>query len=87
MRIINGRPRVCAPAPKINGPSADRRNQLYGRYEARFRADATDGYKLAWFLWPKSDVWPRDGEIELPRRRSCRKHRRLHAPPERNVRW
>jgi hypothetical protein len=45
MRTINGRPRVCAPERKINGPSADR-NQLYGRYEARFRADASDGYKL-----------------------------------------
>jgi Glycosyl hydrolases family 16 len=65
MRTINGRPRVCAPEPKINGPSADR-NQHYGRYEARFRADATDGYKLAWLLWPKSGVWPRDGEIDFP---------------------
>jgi beta-glucanase (GH16 family) len=56
---------VCAPEPKINGPSADR-NQLYGRYEVRFRADATDGYKLAWLLWPKSGVWPRDAEIDFP---------------------
>jgi len=65
MRTINGVPQVCAPEPKINGATADR-NQLYGRYEARFRADATDGYKLAWLLWPKSGVWPRDGEIDFP---------------------
>jgi beta-glucanase (GH16 family) len=65
MRTVNGVPQVCAPEPKINGSTADR-NQLYGRYEARFRADATDGYKLAWLLWPKSGVWPRDGEIDFP---------------------
>jgi hypothetical protein len=65
MRTINGVPQVSAPEPKINGSTADR-NQLYGRYEARFRADATDGYKLAWLLWPKSGVWPRDGEIDFP---------------------
>jgi hypothetical protein len=65
MRTVNGVPQVSAPEPKINGSTADR-NQLYGRYEARFRADATDGYKLAWLLWPKSGVWPRDGEIDFP---------------------
>jgi beta-glucanase (GH16 family) len=65
MHTINGVPQVAAPEPKINGSTADR-NQLYGRYEARFRADAVDGYKLAWLLWPKSGVWPRDGEIDFP---------------------
>jgi beta-glucanase (GH16 family) len=30
------------------------------------RADAVDGYKVAWLLWPKSGVWPRDGEIDFP---------------------
>ena len=25
-----------------------------------------DGYKVAWLLWPKSGVWPRDGEIDFP---------------------
>ena len=51
--------------PKITGPSADR-NQFYGWYEVRFRTGATDGYKLAWLLWPKSSVWPREGEIDFP---------------------
>lgn len=41
-------------------------NQLYGRYAIRFRADAIVGYKGAWLLWPKSEVWPRDGEINFP---------------------
>jgi hypothetical protein len=58
------RPQVCALQPKINGTTD--RNQLYGRYEYRIRADAVDGYKVAWLLWPKSEVWPRDGEIDFP---------------------
>jgi len=65
MRTRDGRPRVCAPEPKINGATADR-NQLYGRYEVRFRADSVDGYKTAFLLWPKSGVWPRDGEVDFP---------------------
>ena len=24
------------------------------------------GYKTAWLLWPRSEVWPRDGEIDFP---------------------
>jgi beta-glucanase (GH16 family) len=60
----NGAPQVAAPEPKINGNNE--LNQLYGRYEMRFRADPVSGYKLAWLLWPKSEIWPRDGEIDAP---------------------
>lgn len=56
----NGVHRVAAPLPN-NG-----QDQLYGRYEVRFRADAVEGYKAAWLLWPRSEVWPRDGEIDFP---------------------
>lgn len=65
LHTLNGIPQVCAPMPQINGNGVDL-NQLYGRYEVRFRADAVDGYKTAWLLWPKSEVWPRDGEIDFP---------------------
>jgi putative cell wall-binding protein len=41
-------------------------NQLYGRYAVRFRADAVEGYKVAWLLWPQSERWPADGEIDFP---------------------
>jgi Glycosyl hydrolases family 16 len=58
------RPQVCALQPKINNSSD--LYQLYGRYEYRLRADSVDGYKVAWLLWPKSGVWPRDGEIDFP---------------------
>jgi len=66
LHTANGRPQVAAPEPKINGATNTDLSQLYGRYEARFRADAVDGYKTAWLLWPKSEVWPRDGEIDFP---------------------
>jgi beta-glucanase (GH16 family) len=56
-------PQVAAPQPKINGTND--LNQLYGRYEVRFRADEVNGYKTAWLLWPKSEKWPRDGEIDF----------------------
>src|SRR5262249_38755014 len=36
------------------------------RYSIRFRADKVPGYKLAWLLWPDSETWPRDGEIDFP---------------------
>jgi len=48
----------AALLPRIPG-------QLYGRYSVRLRADAVDGYKVAWLLWPDSGVWPRDGEIDF----------------------
>lgn len=41
-------------------------SQQYGRYAVRFRADPLHLYKTAWLLWPQSDVWPRDGEIDFP---------------------
>lgn len=42
------------------------RYQLYGRYEIRLRATAVANYGVAYLLWPKSEVWPRDGEIDFP---------------------
>jgi hypothetical protein len=63
LRYQDGEFKVAALMPNI-GPGI--RNQLYGRYEVRFRADPVEGYKTAWLLWPQSEVWPRDGEIDFP---------------------
>lgn len=41
-------------------------NQLYGRYAVRMRSDSVSLYKVAWLLWPQSETWPRDGEIDFP---------------------
>jgi len=65
LHSAGGSNKVAAPVPLI--PDATKGNhQLYGRYAVRFRADAVPGYKTAWLLWPISDAWPRDGEIDFP---------------------
>jgi len=63
IHTANGVHMVCAPEPILPGNTL---NQLYGRYVARFRSDALHAYKTAWLLWPASEVWPRDGEIDFP---------------------
>lgn len=60
-----GLARVAAILPII--PGANSSGGLpAGRFAVRFRADAVPGYKTAWLLWPDSEVWPRDGEIDFP---------------------
>ena len=62
----NGVHMVAAPVPTIPGASGSEGGMLYGRYVMRFRANAVPGYKTAWLLWPDSEVWPQDGEIDFP---------------------
>jgi beta-glucanase (GH16 family) len=61
----NGTPMAAALLPELPG-SADGQGQRYGKYTIRFRADPVAGYKTAWLLWPDSEAWPRDGEIDFP---------------------
>lgn len=64
----DGVPRIANPSP-IWVPQAQSEsgtNQLYGRYSACFKADILPGYKTAWLLWPQSENWPHDGEIDFP---------------------
>lgn len=56
---------MAAPLPLISGAGVTK-DQLYGRYAIRFRADPLPGYYAAWLLWPQSEVWPWDGEIDFP---------------------
>ncbi|MGH2344697.1 MAG: family 16 glycosylhydrolase, partial [Chloroflexota bacterium] len=63
----NGVHMVSAPEPILQpGPHDYGSGLLYGRYTVRFRADPIAGYKTAWLLWPDSEAWPRDGEIDFP---------------------
>jgi hypothetical protein len=55
----NGVHFVAAPMPVLPV-------MTYGRYSVRFQADAVPGYKTAWLLWPDSEIWPADGEIDFP---------------------
>jgi beta-glucanase (GH16 family) len=54
-----GKPVVAAPMPR--GYSS----QLYGRMSVRARADAIDGYKIAFLYWPSTGNWA-EGEIDGP---------------------
>jgi hypothetical protein len=56
----NGVHMVAAPWVKTT------KGQTYGRYSVRFRSEALPGYKTAWLLWPDSERWPDDGEIDFP---------------------
>jgi hypothetical protein len=58
-----GRHKVAALLPNVPGPA---RGQRYGRFAVRWRADELPGYKVAWLLWPDSNRWPHDGEIDFP---------------------
>jgi beta-glucanase (GH16 family) len=60
IRTENGQHLVAAPWLK------DTKGRTYGRYSIRFRADNLPGYKTAWLLWPDSERWPTDGEIDFP---------------------
>jgi hypothetical protein len=37
----------------------------YGKYLVRFRMDKANGVKYALLLWPESEQWPMDGEIDF----------------------
>ena len=39
--------------------------QTYGKYEVRFRMAQGHGVKYAVLLWPESERWPIDGEIDF----------------------
>lgn len=51
---------VAAPWPRLP------RNLVCGRFRTRMRATPTPGFKVAILLWPWSDTWPDEGEIDFP---------------------
>jgi hypothetical protein len=56
---------VAAVEPKI--PGGIRGNGMqYGAYAIRFKSTLIAGYKTAFLLWPDSEKWPTDGEIDFP---------------------
>jgi beta-glucanase (GH16 family) len=73
--IINGVAvhMVSAPEPRL--PTSPN-GQLYGRYSVRFYVEPVLGYKTAWLLWPDSEIWPADGEIDYP---DCNLNQTIHA--------
>jgi hypothetical protein len=65
MHSADGMHMVSAVEPKIPGGAGGNGLQ-YGAYAVRFRADTSPGYKTAFLLWPDSETWPQDGEIDFP---------------------
>ena len=56
-------------------------DQQYGRWEARVRSQQGDGYGPVMLLWPESEDWPEDGEIdimELPKGDRTKAHFTVH---------
>ncbi|WP_163552700.1 glycoside hydrolase family 16 protein [Candidatus Frankia alpina] len=49
----------------VSGGLASLLHQQYGRWEARFRVDPGAGYSAVVLLWPQSQKWPDDGEIDM----------------------
>lgn len=56
----------AGPYPKFSTNPNDI-YQLYGRYEIRYRIvpGGDPWWTTAWLMWPQSEVWPRDGEIDF----------------------
>jgi hypothetical protein len=58
---------VAAPLPKLPDAAGRDGGQQYGTYSVTWKVDQpTAGFKLAWLLWPDSENWPGDGEIDFP---------------------
>ena len=54
-----------ASGADISGGVASKLNMLYGRWEATFRVERGSGYSAVVLLWPQSENWPTDGEIDV----------------------
>jgi hypothetical protein len=65
LHTVDGQPAGANPSPLLaNGDQY----QQYGRYSARMRVDTPElnEYYIAWLLWPQSENWPLDGELDFP---------------------
>ncbi|NTY60238.1 carbohydrate-binding domain-containing protein [Mycolicibacterium sphagni] len=62
---VAGQPAGANPSPVLPGGT---QYQTYGRYSARLKVDTPtlSEYHIAFLLWPKSELWPNDGEEDFP---------------------
>jgi hypothetical protein len=56
---------IDAAVPKVPG-GVNGGGLMYGRYLIRARWDALSSYHISFLLWPDSENWPADGEIDFP---------------------
>lgn len=57
---------IDAPIPKDSTATGSWGGRIYGKYVARAKFDSLPGYHVSFLLWPDSNTWPRDGEIDWP---------------------
>lgn len=64
----DGYPQLATAVPRVMGPNTSPYKAFaYGRYSVRIRtSQPTPGYQPVFLLWPDSDTWPGDGEIDYP---------------------
>ena len=77
----NGLLNITASNGDVSGGVAQKRGQLYGRWEFRARTDKGRGFGSAILLWPDSEQFPDDGEIditEVPSENRDRSHMIVH---------
>ena len=56
---------IDAVEPRFSAGSGD--SQLYGRYVIRYEEPTSfPMFHVSWLLWPDSNTWPGDGEIDFP---------------------
>ena len=79
--VSDGLLNVTATGGNVSGGMGQQRGQLYGRWEFRARTDKGRGFGSAILLWPDSEKFPDDGEIdisEVPSETRDRSHMIVH---------
>ena len=63
--VKDGLLNITATGGDVSGGMAQQTGQLYGRWEFRARTDKGRGFGSAILLWPDSEQFPDDGEIDI----------------------
>jgi hypothetical protein len=72
----------------VSGGMGMGKGQLHGRWEFRVRTEKGRGFGSAILLWPDSEKWPEDGEVdimEVPGENRDLAHFVLHAGEDNNL--
>ena len=63
--VSGGLLNITATDGNVSGGMAQQAGQTYGRWEFRARTDKGRGFGSAILLWPDSERFPQDGEIDI----------------------
>ena len=63
--VSDGVLNITARNGNVSGGMAHKLDQTYGRWEFRARTDKGRGFGSAILLWPESERFPQDGEIDI----------------------